>query len=74
MILFVSLLVKQRLDFDRKAEEVDESRRVVLVVNVVLAEGCELLAVECIRRGYACIDDVALVEFEFDVARHSFLS
>ena len=53
---------------DRQTEQVDEAVSVLLVVNVVLVEGSEVLAVEGIRRCYAGIDDVALVELQLNVA------
>ena len=47
---------------DRKAEQVDETVGVLLVVNVVLVEGSEVLTVKGERRSYARVDDIALVE------------
>lgn len=53
-----------------KAEEIDEALRVVVVVEIAGGEGCDALVVKCVRRGGAGLDDVALVELEFHLARH----
>ena len=55
------------LNFDRQTEQVDEARAVLLVLDVVLGEGRDVLVIERIGRGDAGVDDVALVQLEFDV-------
>lgn len=67
-ILLVSLRVEHSLDLDRQTEQVDKARAVLLIVNVVLAERSEVFAVQGVRRCYARVDDVALIEFELDIA------
>ena len=53
-----------------QAEQVDEACCIGLVVILVLAEGSGLLIVQGVRRGDACVDHVALVELQLDVAGH----
>ena len=69
----LSLSVELSLFLDRETEEVDEALSVVLVVVFVDAEGRGLFVVEGERGGYAGVDEVALVEFEFDVAGDGFV-
>ena len=58
------LCVHLRLHLDGKAEEVDKSCGIRLVVNVVLAEGSKLLGVERVVALHARLDDVALVKLQ----------
>ena len=63
------LFIEQRLDLDRQAEQVDKARGIGLVIDMVLAEGGDLLRIQRMRRSHAGIDDVALVELELHIAR-----
>ena len=65
--------VELSLFLDRETEEVDEALSVVLVIVFVDAEGRGLFVVEGERGGYAGVDEVALVELEFDVAGDGFV-
>ena len=44
-----------------------------MVIEITGLEGGKILIIERIRRGGACLDDVALVQTEFDFAGHVFL-
>ena len=71
--LFVFVHASLRSDLDRKSEQIDESRTVLLIVNVIFVEGCDLFAVERIRRNHPRGYHVALVEFERDISGYVFL-
>ena len=58
---------------NRQTKEIDESRGVVLVVNLVLVECGDFLIIERIGTCNARVDDVALVELELNVACHILL-
>ena len=60
--------LRLRGDLDRQAEEVDEAGAVRLVIDLVLVEGGDLRIVEGEGGSDSCVDDVALVELELDVA------
>ncbi len=73
LILFCGGLFLHSLNLNGQSEKVDESRGIVLVVNLVLVEGGDILVIEGIGGLHAGVDDVALVELQADVARHGFL-
>ena len=60
-------------DLQGKAEEGNESLRVVVVVQIACGKACQRLAVERVGGGGAGLDDVALVELEFHFAGHILL-
>jgi hypothetical protein len=70
---FTGLLLHQGAYLERQAEQVDESRGVSLVVDIIVLERDEFLAVERIRAREARGDDVALVQLELDRARYGLL-
>ena len=47
-----------------KSPQIDEALAVLLIVNVILTKGCDLLGVKRPVTPSACLNDVALVELE----------
>ena len=71
--LLVQDLIVQGTNLERQAEQVDEACGICLIVAVILVEGCHILGVQAVRRGYGSRDDVALVELELNVAGNGLL-
>ena len=58
---------------ERQAEEVDEAFGIGLVIYVVFAEGDEFFVVQGVRRRRTSADDVALIEFQCNLAGNGLL-
>ena len=58
---------------DRQTEQVDKALCVLLVVNVFCIEGCNFFIIQSVRRSYAGIDDVALVQFQLNITGNGLL-
>ena len=71
--LLATLLIQYSLYVDRQTEQVDEALCILLVVNVFCVEGCNLFIVQSVRRSYAGIDDVALVQLQLDITGNGLL-
>ena len=67
------MLLHEGPHLERQAEEVDEAFRIGLVVYVVFAESDKFFIVQGVRRRRTSADDVALIEFQCDLAGNGLL-
>ena len=57
-----------------EAKQIDEALCIMVIVQIAGGEGSDALIVERVGRSGASLDDIALVELEFYLAGHIFLS
>ena len=61
------------INLDRQAEQVDEAVCIRLIVDLILIERCDLRVIQAVRRGDTCINDVALIKLQLDIAGNGLL-
>ena len=72
-LMFLHLSHLHSPHFQRKTEKGDESVCVVVVVQLSSCEGCQGLAVQRIWGSGSSFDDIAFIQFEFDLTGHILL-
>src|SRR5271157_493621 len=60
----------QGADFQRQTKQSNEALGMTLIVNILLAKGCEIFAIQTERRLAACGDNVAFVKLQANHACH----
>ena len=61
--------IEKRFDFVREAEKVNESFRFLLVIDGIFGEGCEVFAIERVRRFPSGDDDISFIELSVERIR-----
>ena len=56
--------------FQRQSEQIDESVRIVVVVEITGCEACEGFAVQRVWGGRSSLDNIAFVQLEFHFSCH----